>query len=311
MALLAALSYGQRVDLQPTCDGKVTEARQANREALDVHLKRQLDEASGAYKRVLSADPPRAPSEAELKLVLRFAPRVFATASEPFGLRDAAAVIHPKAPWIAYHFFWEDDIDFPDDNDPCDHELMWVRLDERRERVVDYFTYFHGRILRALPAALEEANRSGGQPAVRVQWGKHGTMPAGWRNLTIVADNGDTESDYYPLDREISLEKYSRGTFEKLSRVGPRAASSPLAGKWPKRFSGTWEDFLDFSKPVDVRGILRRKKMVLVSSWNNSVLDRYLLRYNFRPKTEWPPQVCEDLNKDGGLPGPYSPRSSL
>ncbi len=140
MALFVALSYGQRVDLQPTCNGKVTEARQANGEALDVHLKRQLDEASGAYERVLSADPPRAPSEAELKLVLRFAPRVFATPSEPFGLRDAAAVIHPKAPWIAYHFFWEDDIDFPDDNDPCDHELMWVRLDESRERVVDYFT---------------------------------------------------------------------------------------------------------------------------------------------------------------------------
>ena len=58
MALFVALSYGQRVDLQPTCDGQVTEARQANGEALDVHLKRQLDEASGAYKRVLSADPP-------------------------------------------------------------------------------------------------------------------------------------------------------------------------------------------------------------------------------------------------------------
>ena len=42
MALLLALSYGQRVDLRPTCDGQVTEARQANREALDVHLKRQL-----------------------------------------------------------------------------------------------------------------------------------------------------------------------------------------------------------------------------------------------------------------------------
>ena len=80
MALFVALSYGQRVDLQPTCDGQVTEARQANGEALDVHLERQLDEASGAYKRVLSADPPRAPSEAELSswccdLLLECSPR--------------------------------------------------------------------------------------------------------------------------------------------------------------------------------------------------------------------------------------------
>jgi hypothetical protein len=28
--------------------------------------------------------------------------------------------------------------------------------------------------------------------------------------------------------------------------------------------------------------------MVLVSRWNNATIDRHLLRYNFRPKTEWP-----------------------
>ena len=59
-----------------------------------------------------------------------------------------------------------------------------------------------------------------------------------------------------------------------------------------------WEDFVDFSKSVDVRSILKRKNMVLVSAWNNAVLDRYFLRYNFRPKAEWPPQVCEDLKTD-------------
>ena len=298
MALLVSAGHGQRADLQPCCHGSVAVAERANTEALEAHLERRLDEASLAYSRVINADPPHPPSAAEVQRVLRFAPRTYTTRSEPFGLLDVAAVVHPHAPWIAYHFFWEDDIDFPDDNDPCDHELLWVRLDETHEQIVDYFTYFHGRILRAPSAAVEQANASGGQPTVEVQWGKHGTMPAGRRDLTIVADDGDTERDYYPLGRRITLDSYNEGTFKKLASVGPLSASSSLARHWPKKFSGTWEDFVDFSKSVDVRSMLKRKNMVLVSAWNNAVLDRYFLSYNFRPKVEWPPQVCEDLKTD-------------
>jgi hypothetical protein len=223
---------------------------------------------------------------------------VFVTPNEPFDLQDVAAVIHPNAPWITYHFLWEDDIDFPADNDPCDHELMWVRLDEKRVRVLDYFTYFHGRVLRASASSVAEANRSGGRPLVYVQWGKHGTMPAGWKDLMIVADKGDAERDYYPLGKQISLELYNRGTFEKLSTLGRRALDSPLGRDWPVKFPGTWQDFIHFSKPVDPRGLLENKGLVLVSCWNNAVLDQHFLPYNFRPKTEWPEQVCPKVTQN-------------
>ena len=126
MALLVTFSHGQRADLQPSCHGTVPGARRANTEALQARLERRLDEASLAFKQVINTDRRRAPTEAEVQRVLRFAPRTYTTRSEPFGLLDVVAVVHPNAPWIAYHFFWEDDIDFPDDNDPCDHELIWV-----------------------------------------------------------------------------------------------------------------------------------------------------------------------------------------
>lgn len=80
--------------------------------AVAFHMRRALDDASAEYAAALAKDPPRAPTAAERRLVERFAPRVFTTRSEPFALRDVAAVIHPDHPVIAYHMFWDDDIDF-------------------------------------------------------------------------------------------------------------------------------------------------------------------------------------------------------
>jgi hypothetical protein len=262
-------------------------------------VKRRLDEASASYRRALEADKPRPTSEAEAALVVQFAPRLLTTLSEPFALRDVAAVLHPFAPWIAYHLLWEDDIDFPEDNDPCDHEVVWVRLDAGRERVVQYYTYFHGRILQAPPSAVEDAGRHGGRAAVHVQWGKHGSMPPGWERLPIIADDDDLEKDYYPTGREINLETYNRGVFRKLATAGRRAADSPLGRGWPVRFPGNWQDFADFSTFVEPRQLLRERRMMAVSSWNNALLDQHFLRYNFRPKTEWPPRICEDLSRLG------------
>ena len=45
------------------------------------------------------------------------------------AIRDLVAIHHPVQPWIAYHLFWGDDIDFPEDNDPADHEIVWVAYD--------------------------------------------------------------------------------------------------------------------------------------------------------------------------------------
>ncbi len=99
---------------------------------VEFHNARRLDDASREYARAMSLDPPRAPTAAELTVIKRFAPRLHTTATEIFPLKDAAAVLHPTERLIAYHLFWEDDIDFPDDNDPCDHEVVLGAVRARR-----------------------------------------------------------------------------------------------------------------------------------------------------------------------------------
>jgi hypothetical protein len=257
--------------------------------AVGFHLRRSLDEASAEYAATLTADPPRPPTAAEQRLVERFAPRVFVTSSEPFGLRDVAAVMHPDQPLIAYHLLWDDDIDYPDDNDPSDHEVVWVRY--RPDGSLDRFwTYFHGRILDGGEAAIADAQAHEMRPAVFVQWGKHGSMPIEWRSIPIEADWSETEASYYPTGVPITLERYNQGTYRKLSTEGTREAGHPLArrGGWPSRFSGTWDDFVRFDRLVDVKARLHPGSMVLVSRWNSATLNQSFLRYNFKPKTEWP-----------------------
>jgi hypothetical protein len=189
---------------------------------------------------------------------------------------------------LAYHLFWEDDIDFPEDNDPCDHELLWVEYAEDQKTISSVTTYFHGRILRGGSEAIQEAKVHGGRPLVNVQWGKHGSLLLGWEKQPIVADSDDAEKKFYPLDRQITLLDYNRGTYEKLSREGRRLLDHPLGKGWPRKFVGTWQDFTNFSVPIDVGQLLSSKQMVRVSRWNNATINQQFLRYNFRPKTEWP-----------------------
>src|SRR5262245_13065627 len=193
------------------------------------HLQRRLDEASVHYTRALELDPVAAqPDSTKRAAMLRFAPRVYQVASDPFGLRDVVAIHHPQEPLIAYHLFWEDDIDFPEDNDPCDHEVVWVRYSAQTDSVAELVTYFHGRMLSS-PASLLDAAANGGRVRVNVQWGKHGSLPSGWEALKIQADAGDVEKAFLTLDRETSLSDYNRATFQKLHTEGRRLPDHPLA----------------------------------------------------------------------------------
>src|SRR5262245_39831132 len=80
------------------------------------HLQRRLAEADVHYAKLLRLEASTQPSAQEEEAILKFAPRVFQSASDPFGLKDVVAIHHPNDPVIAYHFFWEDDIDYPEDN---------------------------------------------------------------------------------------------------------------------------------------------------------------------------------------------------
>ena len=270
-------------------DAAPQSAAEHHKKGVDFHLRHWLDEASAEYATTLALDPPREPTAAERRLAEALMPRVFVTASEPFALRDLAVIMNPDARVIAYHFFWDDDIDFPDDNEPCDHELVWVRY-TKDGRLAGIQTYFHGRVLDGGQPALDDGAAHGERAAVYVQWGKHGSMPAGWQQLEIEPDEGDAESAFFPDDTPITLERFNRAAFEKLSKEGARHADHPLArrGGWPSRFAGSWTDFSTFPRTVDALALLQSRQMLLVSRWNSATINQYFLRYNFKPKLEWP-----------------------
>ena len=282
-------------------------AAQAHQRAVAFHDARRLDEASRQYAITLTLDPPRPPSASELSAIRRFAPRLYTTASEFFQLRDFAAILHPTERLIAYHMFWEDDIDFPEDNDPCDHELVWVQYSTDGQTLERFWTYFHGRILNAGEPALREAREHEMRPRVNVQWGKHGSLPHGWESLPIVANEGDVERKYLTLDTPMPLLDYNRATWQKLRTEGRRLKDHALARRlrWPDRFEHDWNDFVAFSRLIDPLPLIDRHQMVSVSRWNNAVIDQQLLAYNFRAKTEWPADAV------AAAPRPADPKAAI
>src|SRR5215813_7472892 len=121
LIISAVIAAGQEIP-------RVADTAEAhNQRGVEYHLRRCLDDASREYARALELDPPRDLTSGQWQLVRRFAPRIYTTPAEFFPLKDFAVIVHPTSRQIAYHFFWEDDIDFPEDNDPCDHELIWVQ----------------------------------------------------------------------------------------------------------------------------------------------------------------------------------------
>ncbi len=240
-----------------------------NAEAQVAHGKRNLGDSTPLYKKLLAADPPATPTAAQRELVLRYAPRLHHVAGEFFPLKDIVAILHPERPVIGYHLFWEDDLGFPSDNDPCDHEVVWVEYDRASLRVTRVATYFHGRIV-ATPEAVEEANAHGGRPWIGVEWGYHGSVP--WKATGKVA----------------VVDEILRGHWERARPGGKGHPADPLARGWPKTYSRDYAAYIDFAVPFDPRPMLRERDLVYVSRWANATINRYCLRYNFAAKTEWP-----------------------
>ena len=285
---LASLSTGFLLQRAPNPARALDAAGEHHQRGVEFHIKRCLDEASQEYAAALKLDPPAEATAEQTALARHFLPRLFTTTSEPFRLQDFAVILHPSRRLIAYHLFWEDDIDFPEDNDPCDHEVLWVEYAEDQKTIAGISTYFHGRILRGGSEAIQEAKAHAGRPRINVQWGKHGSLLLGWEKLPIVAVEDDAEKKFYPVGRPITLLDYNRGTYEKLTKEGRRLLEHPLGRGWPKKFVGSWQDFTNFSVLVDPGALLTSKQMLRVSRWNSATINQHFLRYNFRPKTEWP-----------------------
>lgn len=233
------------------------------------HDKRCLNEASGFYRDALAIDPPVEPSEEQWALITRFAPRLHTVRGEFFPLKDIVAVVHPDRPVIAYHLFWDDDIDFPADNEPADHEIVWVEYDPATKAVTRISTYLHSYIVDGKDAPAE-ANAHGGRPWIGVEWGKHGSLPWG------AADDAEGAG------------KVLAHNWTALHTKGRQRQDHPLARGWPLRFAGDFAAYTEFAVEIDPRPMLEARKLGVVSRWPNAAINQHCLRYNFAPKTEWP-----------------------
>ena len=248
--------------------------------ALLYHEQRRLDEASYLYREVLERRKPKRPKQEQKQLAERFLPRLYTTEKEPFKLEDLVVVIHPSKPLIGYHLVWEDDIDFLIDNDPGDHEIVWIQYDEAQEQVEQVWAYWHGNIFQT-EEAVEDANSHDSRVAIYVQWGKHGSLLKGWGE--IIAVDSDKKERYEPL-------QYSRLSSDDGTRLarGNERAIGFHAEQFPELFDGTEEEFKTFPKEVDLQERLRMKEMIVVSKYANAVIDQWFLPYNIYPKPDWP-----------------------
>lgn len=237
------------------------------------HLMTELKKSAKYYKKVLEKCPPKELTDNEKRLVMKFAPVFYLVDSEPFDLLDVIAIHHPSKHLIAYHVFWDDDYDFPDDFEPCDHEEVWVEYDPVSEEVVEVSTWFHGFVHKT-KKAVEIANKDNKEIEVLVEWGKHGSVLPGWEEAIDPITN-------------ISIMEIMIKDYNSVIKGGEKK-DHPLKKLWPARYNGSFEDFTKFNKKIYSKDLLSKKNMMIKSNYSSAIIQQYFLHYNFHPKYDWP-----------------------
>lgn len=259
-------------------------------QAVTLHKDGRVDEASKVYGTVMSLDKPRLPTKEEVNLVKRFLPRLFTAADEPFVLKDFVVVLHPTKPLIGYHFIWEDDIDYLQDNDAGDHEIVWIRYDEQKERLEKAWAYWHNNFPCSKDAVLD-ANQNNGRIRVSVQWGKHGSLLEGWQRMIEVNGERDQANDRLEPLQYDRLHNLGRYTWENEGHYAQR---------WPDAFKGSEKDFTTFTQEIDLEDKFGQHEMIAVTRYANAVIDQWYLPYNVHPKADWPPEDTENAFCESG-----------
>jgi len=156
----------------------------------------------------IPSSPPGVADSADQRLAQNLAPVLYVQRDEPFPLLRVVAVLHRDRPIIAYHLLWSHDVNgqWMPWTKPSDEEEVWVGYDEETGLPTKLWTYWHGTI-------LSTDWRGKGQPAIDVQWGKHGSLP----HRVIESDLPPTKSlnafylgEYFLLP-DIWLSKIAHG----------------------------------------------------------------------------------------------------
>ncbi|HEX5830877.1 MAG TPA: hypothetical protein VFY16_07860 [Gemmatimonadaceae bacterium] len=197
-------------------------------------------------------------SPAETSLAKALAPVLYLQADESFQLARAVAVVHPDSQVIAYHLLWRDDahgawIPF---TVPTDQEVVWVGYDSTGAPT-RLWTYWHGSILNAA--------WHGRQPAVDVQWGKHGSLP----HRTHLGD--------LPLDQRL-------GVYYALSWALPDLWLGRASREGPLCFCGGYRRYRDFSEPR----LLGPSLDAIVRAADPGTMLRRVFGERYSEKPEWP-----------------------
>lgn len=195
------------------------------------------------------------------RIIKKTAPILCLTESEPFTLLDVVVIFHPTQPIVGFHLFWQDDIDFPDDNEPCDHEVVWVKYDHSGA-ASEVFTYYHRNILRSTFVGTEEV-----RPKVFIEWGKHGTLTDNWKTSAFLWGSLLTK-------------------FLRLKLVGRRAQHYKYGANWPVYFQGSLAGYFTFSRKIDLVSYVKTTK-IFTTKWANARIST-VIHYNFCPKVNWP-----------------------
>lgn len=250
-----------------------------NRTARILHQYGRMHEAARLYRTLADAKTSFLLTEKERNAVRRFAPNLYTLEDEPLPLKDFVAVLHPSRPCIAYHMFWENDWDFPDGPDNCDHEIVWVGLDDKYETITDIWSYFHGLILRT-EESVEQARSEGMKPTIYVQWGKHGSILRGMekQQLPWLIEGKPVMIS----GQEILHHSYLH------SRKGGRSSEHPIKQGWPQAFEGTFEQYLDFSQKEPCEQFLHQPYRIMKTEWANAEMYTNVTPFLFSPKPEWP-----------------------
>jgi hypothetical protein len=202
-----------------------------------------------------------AASDSGVLLARSLAPVLYIQRDETFPLSRVVAVVHPTKRVIAYHLLWRDDVNgsWIPFTVPTDEEEVWVGYDATKAPT-DVWTYWHGTILHT------PWPRS--QVGIYVQWGKHGSLPAGIREGT--------------LPKEKSLNFFYAATRFLI----PDQLLGRTVRKGEVFFPHSYKRYRDFSRLMPLSN---RLDAVARTEKPEEVLQAFFGKYSHKPN--WPPGI--------------------